>query len=105
MTVPASRCGRCGLITTPPEPFGCEQCGAPASDAVAAEIEPVGTVTSFATVHRHHRSEPQTPFTVLAVRLDAGPALKGVYIGETPARIGDRVTGDAVEGLIRFAPC
>ena len=98
----ASRCPRCGLVATPPEPYGCESCGAVASDLDAIEVELTGTVRSHATVHRHHKPEPATPFTVLHVTLDAGPALKGVLRGNGAVAIGDRVTGAVEDGLLRF---
>ncbi len=101
--LPASRCPRCGLVSTPPEPYGCESCGTPAAELEATEVELVGTVRSHATVHRHHKPEPATPFTVVHVTLDAGPALKGVLRGERVA-IGDRVRGAVTDGLLRFEP-
>jgi uncharacterized OB-fold protein len=101
--LPASRCLRCGLIASPPEPYGCESCGTPAAELERIDVEVAGTVRSHATVHRHHKPEPATPFTVVQVTLDAGPALKGVLSGDRVA-IGDRVRGAVTDGLLRFEP-
>ena len=99
--VSASRCMGCGRVCTPPEPFGCEQCGALPGSFEAIEVELAGVVHSTATVHRHHRPEPPTPFTVVEVVLDAGPALKGVLAVESPnVEIGDRVQGSLQDGLL-----
>jgi uncharacterized OB-fold protein len=97
----ASRCPGCGLVAAPPEPYGCESCGTPAAELERVEVEAAGTVRSHATVHRHHKPEPSTPFTVVLVALDAGPALKGVLHGDRVA-IGDRVSGAVTDGLLRF---
>jgi uncharacterized OB-fold protein len=98
----ASRCPRCGLVAAPPEPYGCEACGTAAADLEPIEVDVAGTVRSHAIVHRHHKPEPATPFTVVHVTLDAGPALKGVLRGTGGVAIGDRVRGAVTDGLLRF---
>jgi uncharacterized protein len=99
--LPGTRCPACGRTATPPEPYGCEQCGAAADTLEPVELPAAGTVHSQATVHRHHRPTPATPFTVVEVVLDAGPVLKGVLApGAVPVGIGDRVEGDVVDGCL-----
>ena len=70
-----TRCPACGRVATPPEPYGCEQCGALVGTLEPVELPAAGVVHATATVHRHHRPEPATPFTVVEVVLDDGPAL------------------------------
>lgn len=108
-TIPASSCDRCGLLTSPPERFGCEACGALPTKHHLVELDTAGAVTSFATVWRHAKPTPPTPFTVLHVLLDAGPALKGVLEDGLPTpSIGERVRGrvEQTSGgpLLRWEP-
>ncbi|MGD9753464.1 MAG: hypothetical protein AB7W59_20915 [Acidimicrobiia bacterium] len=98
----ATRCPACARVASPPEPYGCEGCGAPADTLAAAELQAAGTVRATATVHRHHKADPPTPFTVVEVVLDGGgPALKGVLAPglQSPA-IGERVQGAVVDGRL-----
>ncbi len=98
--VPGTRCA-CGRVAVPPEPYGCEVCGALTDTLAPIEVELAGVVRGAATVHRHHRPEPKTPFTVVEIALDAGPVLKGVLDPESPApTIGGRILGDVLEGML-----
>ena len=98
-----TRCPACGRVATPPEPYGCEQCGALVDTLEPVELAAAGTVYGTATVHRHHKPEPATPFTVVEVVLDSGPALKGVLAaGSEPVVIGDRVSGVVVDGRLEL---
>ncbi len=102
-TVAGTRCG-CGRVAVPPEPYGCDVCGALPATLAAIEVELVGVVRGVATVHRHHRPEPKTPFTVVEMALDAGPVLKGVLDAESPApTIGGRIVGDVLDGMLTLA--
>jgi uncharacterized OB-fold protein len=99
----ASRCEVCGRVATPPEPYGCEACGAPTDRLAPLELATTGVVHSQATVHRHHRPAPATPFTVVEVILDGGPALKGVLDPSVPpVKIGDRVSGSILDGMLTW---
>jgi uncharacterized OB-fold protein len=91
----ATRCGTCGLIAAPPEPIGCERCGAPAPALAPTTIETTGTVTALAVVHRHARPEPPTPFVVVEVALDAGPVVRSLLRGAAgpDVALGQRVAG------------
>ncbi|MCC6438478.1 MAG: hypothetical protein IT196_25870 [Acidimicrobiales bacterium] len=98
----ASRCPACGRLATPPEPYGCEGCGAPAGTLESTELVAAGSVRATAMVHRHHKPDPATPFTVVEVVLDGGgPALKGVLApGLDPPAIGERVSGAVLDGRL-----
>ncbi len=96
-----TRCRTCGRVATPPEPYGCEQCGALIDSLEAIEVAATGVVHSSAVVHRHHRPDPVTPFTVIEVVLDDGPALKGLLVADGEAvAIGDRVQGTVQDGRL-----
>ena len=98
----ATRCPACGRLATPPEPYGCEGCGAPAATLEPIELAATGSVRATATVHRHHKPDPATPFTVVEVALDGGgPALKGVLApGLDPPAIVERVGGAVLDGRL-----
>lgn len=88
----------------PPEPIGCERCGAPAAMLGSTTVATTGRVTAHAVVHHHARPEPPTPFVVVEVALDAGPVVRSQLrdAGAEVVRLGDRVDG-AVDGDGRFA--
>jgi uncharacterized OB-fold protein len=100
----ASRCPQCGLLAVPPEPFGCERCGTPAAQLVAASVSSDGVVVGHAVVHQHASSEPATPFVIVEVRLDAGPVLRSLLRGAGPGDValGDRVAGATDDGRFAF---
>lgn len=104
VSIHASRCGQCDLVAFPPERYGCERCGAPPSEHHAVSLGTDGEVLARATVHRHHRPDPPTPFTVIEILLDDGPALKALYVGEVDAAIGARVTGTVAGDRLAFRP-
>lgn len=88
------RCRHCSRVAFPPDPYGCEACGALADQLEPMELRAAGAVRAVATVHRHHREVPPTPFTVAAIVLDDGPLLKAVLTEESAgAQVGDRVYG------------
>jgi uncharacterized OB-fold protein len=98
----AHRCRRCGRQAFPPDPYGCERCGAPGDELEPIELAAVGTIHALATVHRHHHPRPETPFTVATIVIDGdaggeGVTLKAVLAGdEAGARVGARVEGVVV---------
>ena len=49
---------------------------------------------AVATVHRHHRSTPVTPFTVGVIGLVGGPVVKAIVEGDSV------VVGSTVEGFL-----
>ena len=99
----ASRCPQCGLLAVPPEPIGCERCGAPAAELASATVSSAGIVIGHAVVHEHAWPEPPTPFVVVEVRLDDGPVVRSQL---RDAVIGSVDLGARVEGALdgdRFA--
>ncbi len=90
------RCRSCGRVAFPPDPYACEQCGADGSELDEVELAASGEIRAVATVHRHHRPEPPTPFTVATIVLDDGVSLKGVLTDGPGAEVGARVRGVTV---------
>jgi len=96
-TIVGQVCGACGRRSFPPDPYGCEACGAPVDRLTTTELAATGVIHAVATVHRHHHPRPETPFTVATIVLDDGVTLKGVLTGDTSAAaVGARVRGVAV---------
>lgn len=81
----------------PPDPYGCERCGSLAEVLHRRELPAVGTIRAVAVVHRHHRPEPATPFTVASIVLESGVALKAV-VEERPDS-AEPAVGAAVRGI------
>lgn len=93
------RCEECGRVAFPPDPYGCEACGATVDRLSPVDLPARGRIRALAEVHRHHRPEPPTPFTVATIVLEAGPVLKAVL--DQPhgwSRVGAEVIGVVTEG-------
>ena len=94
LVIVGHRCTSCGRAAFPPDPYGCEQCGAKAHQLEPVELSARGTIHSLATVHRHHDKAMETPFTVATVVLDDGPSVKAVLVGDLiDAAVGTEVVG------------
>ncbi len=109
-------CAGCGHIAFPPNPYGCESCGAEPDSLESRELPGTGKLAAFATVHLHAGNEIEVPFAVGVVVLDDGPAVRATLTCHTDEglAIGDRVQsvlvtqGSDAEGNetveLRFAP-
>jgi uncharacterized OB-fold protein len=96
-TILGQECGACGRRFFPPDPYGCERCGAGIDALSEIELGASGSIHAVATVHRHHHPRPETPFTVATIVLDDGITLKGVLEGDpSGATVGTRVNGVVV---------
>ncbi len=96
-TIWGQECGACGRRFFPPDPYGCEQCGAGTEDLSQIELAATGSIHAVATVHRHHPPRPEPPFTVATIVLDDGVTLKAVLEGDaTQTGVGARVHGVVV---------
>jgi hypothetical protein len=87
-----TQCAGCARVYFPPIGIGCEMCGAPAEDLLTTPVAATGTVHALAQVHLHH-GDPETPFTIAEIVLDAGPLIRAMVHPESPPlSIGVRVT-------------
>jgi len=86
-------CGGCGHVAFPPNPYGCEVCGAEPRFLESRELAGSGELAAFATVHLHAGKGIETPFTVGVIVLDDGPAVRATLTCRTDEglAIGDRV--------------
>jgi len=87
------RCASCGHVAFPPNPYGCESCGAEPDSLESRELAGTGELAAFATVHLHMGKGIEAPFTVGVVVLDDGPAVRATLTCPTDEglSIGDRV--------------
>ncbi|ARU05549.1 hypothetical protein CCO03_13435 [Comamonas serinivorans] len=91
------RCQACHEVAFPPQHHGCERCGA--THLTDVDLSADGAVLGSAAVHIHAKPYPPVPFTVVEVRLDAGPVVRALLNGSGPApRAGQRVHGVLREG-------
>ena len=88
-----ARCRACGYVFFPPQPYGCDSCGALSDKVEAFALAGRGTLHAFATVHHHMGKDIQAPFTVGLIVLDDGPAIRATLAAPTDEglRIGDRM--------------
>jgi hypothetical protein len=87
------RCAACGHVAFPPNPYGCEACGAEPERLERRELAGAGALAAFATVHVPAGKGVEPPFTVGVVVLDDGPAVRATLTHRTDAglAIGRRV--------------
>ena len=86
-------CSGCGHVAFPPNPYGCEVCGAEPAALERRELAGAGELAAFATVHLHPGKGIEAPFTVGVIVLDDGPALRATLTCPTDdgLSIGERV--------------
>jgi uncharacterized OB-fold protein len=101
------KCAACSNIAFPPNPYGCEICGAGASQLADFPLEGRGRLRAFATTQVAHRKDVTAPFTVASITLEGGPVIRALMTGATDQtlKIGDAVRAvvvkDAGEGAAR----
>lgn len=94
-------CGVCGSVQFPPQPYGCEACGADPGQLREKLFAAQGTLRTYTTVH--HDQKLATPFQVAEVQTAASQPVRGRL--EFPhAEPGSPVRGAIreIEGKERF---
>lgn len=76
-TLLATYC-KCGHIEFPPQNFGCQLCGRQGDNLEVKPISGQGRLVSSATVNYHPFPDPKSPFTIVEVKLDEGPVVRGM---------------------------
>ena len=71
----------CGHVFFPMQTYGCERCGRDGAALEPRSLEAGGKLIASAMVHLHADKSRPTPFTVVEVRLDAGPTVRSL-LGE-----------------------
>ena len=76
-------CKSCGRISFPPNPFGCEQCGAPPTQLEDRTLKGEGRLEAFATTFHANRKDMKVPYTVASIRLADGPVIRALMVQQT----------------------
>ena len=76
-------CKLCGRVTFPPNPYGCEQCGAPRSLLEECILSGEGRLEAFATTFHSNRKDRVVPYTVASIRLADGPVIRALMVQQT----------------------
>jgi uncharacterized OB-fold protein len=87
------RCRACDRVAFPPNPYGCEACGALPDALERRELAGAGTLSAFATVHLHPGQGIRAPFTIASILLDDGPTIRATLTCPTDEglAVGERV--------------
>ena len=91
------RCGNCGRVAFPPNPYGCESCGK-SGDAISVEnLAGRGRLRAFVTTNHANQRNIPVPYTVASIELEGGPVIRALMV--QPGGEGIRVN-DTVEAVI-----
>lgn len=84
------RCTNCESVLFPPQPYGCEACGADGSFLESFEFLSQGTLHSFTTVYVHPKIE--TPYQVAEVQTEARQYVRA-RLDDPDPQVGKNVVG------------
>ncbi|MCA8900601.1 MAG: OB-fold domain-containing protein [Hyphomonas sp.] len=105
------RCGNCGRVSFPPNPYGCESCGASGAAIHEQLLKGKGRLLAFVTTRHAPQRRISVPFTVASIALEDGPVIRGLMSLPTDEglHVGDSVEAVAVEvpeqgHQLRFLP-
>ncbi len=92
------QCLLCERISFPPNPYGCESCGAPVQELEAKLLNGRGRVMAFVTVNRAIRPNIEVPYRVASIALDEGPVIRALMNASADAvlQVGDTVEAELV---------
>lgn len=93
-------CAACSEVSFPPNPHGCETCGATASELSEFPLAGRGRLRAFATTYLPPRKDVDAPFTVAVIALEAGPVIRALMVDPTAEalKVGDAVRARIVTG-------
>ncbi len=91
------RCGRCGRVSFPPNPYGCESCGTFGEDVADMRLPGKGRLLAFVTTNHANQRDIPVPYTVASIALESGPVIRALM--NTPTDEGLKIN-DAVEAVL-----
>lgn len=95
------RCGNCGRVAFPPNPYGCETCGMSGDAVTDMRLAGRGRLLAFVTTNHANQRDIPVPYTVASIALEDGPVIRALMT--TPSDYGLKVN-DIVEAVIVAAP-
>ncbi|MEM5516453.1 OB-fold domain-containing protein [Henriciella sp. AS95] len=97
------RCGSCDRVAFPPNPYGCETCGAFGAQVEEQLLAGKGRLLAFVTTHHANQRDISVPYTIASIALEDGPVVRALM--NTPTDSALKVN-DAVESVLvgRQAP-
>lgn len=91
------KCDGCGRISFPPNPYGCEKCGATAAMLADHPLSGHGQVLALVTTNHANQRNLPVPYTVASIMLEDGPVIRALMRDTT----GESLTvGDKVEAVV-----
>jgi uncharacterized OB-fold protein len=72
----------CGHVFFPLQAYGCERCGG--TDLQPRALSGAGRLLAAARVHLHTGKGREAPFTVGSIRLEDGPIIRTLIVGDGP---------------------
>lgn len=96
----AQKCGACGFIRFPPNPYGCEQCGATDGAVTDCRLRGEGKLRAFATTYHASRKDQEVPYTVASIELVDGPVIRVMMAEPTDAELA---VGVSVRSILNSA--
>ncbi len=93
------QCESCGNISFPPQDYGCDHCGGTPEVLKPFQLQGRGTLTSFATIHKHYIDLISTPFVMGTVQLADGPVIEALIecAGDSELSIGANMKAVLIE--------
>lgn len=95
------KCRMCGRVAFPPNPYGCEKCGAPGDMLEDHALAGTGRIVAFATTAHANRPDLEVPYTVASIALDDGPVIRSLMSDGTGSSLAhdDPVETEIVERI------
>lgn len=91
------KCTVCNHVAFPPNPYGCEVCGAPKLALAEHPLAGEGRLKAFATTFIAPRKEMELPFTVASIALKDGLVIRALMAAPTDETLN---IGDAVQSVL-----
>ncbi|MGB3625616.1 MAG: OB-fold domain-containing protein [Henriciella sp.] len=90
-------CCACGRVAFPPNPYGCEICGASGEQIEEQLLDGKGRLLAFVTTHHANQRDIAVPYTVASIALEDGPVIRALMKTPTDAELN---VNDAVEAVL-----
>lgn len=91
------KCSHCNRVAFPPNPYGCEICGAPKDALLEQPLAGEGRLKAFATTYLAPRKDMEAPFTVASIALKDGPVIRALMREATDETLN---VADAVHAVL-----